>query len=376
MAGIYIHVPFCKTRCAYCDFFTQTDTTEKSLYLEALGREIELRSGYLDNETIDTIYFGGGTPSQLSADEIHFILEKISGNFTVNSGAEITLEANPDDLNEVFLQSLFSIGINRLSIGIQSFDDDLLRFLNRRHSAQKAVDIVATAKKAGFENISIDLMYGLPGMSMDIWNDTLDKAIALNVQHISAYHLIYEEGTPLYKQLENKSINPVDEDMSVEMFSAMIDKLRDAGFIHYEISNFGKENFFSKHNTSYWLDTKYLGFGPAAHSYNKETRSWNIASIPLYIEAIKTGTPNLEIETLDLKSRYNDFILTRMRTMWGVDTNELKNRFGENMLRYFLENIRKHISSGHVSKSGDNYSLSRNGIFISDSIMSDLMYIK
>ena len=375
MAGIYIHVPFCKTRCTYCDFFTKTDLTLKTPYVESIGREIELRSDYLEGEIIDTIYFGGGTPSQLSVEELRFILKAISENFVINENPEITLEANPDDLDEVNIRSLLSIGINRLSIGIQSFDDKHLQFLNRRHSAQKAIDIVKSAQCAGFQNISIDLMYGLPGMTMEVWNHTLDKAIGLGIQHISAYHLIYEEGTPLFRLLDKGKINPINEDLSVEMFSTMIDKLTQAGFIHYEISNFGKENYFSRHNTSYWLDTKYLGLGPAAHSYNGKDRSWNVSSISRYIEGLKIEKTDIEHEILTPKNKYNDYILTRMRTMWGVNITELEEKFGTNMRQYFLTNIRKYISSGNIICIGEYYKFNKKGIFVSDNIMSDLMYI-
>lgn len=375
MAGIYIHVPFCKTRCTYCDFFTKTDLSLRTSYIEALGKEIELRSGYLGREIIDTIYFGGGTPSQLSTEELQFILKTISHNFIINESPEITLEANPDDLDEDYTHSLLSIGFNRISIGVQSFDDNHLQFLNRRHSAQKAADVVKTAQQAGFENISIDLMYGLPAMTIDEWHETLDKAIGLHVQHISAYHLIYEEGTPLFRLLDEGKISPVNEDLSLEMFSTMIEKLTKAGFIHYEISNFGKENYFSRHNTSYWLDTKYLGLGPAAHSYNGDSRSWNISSIPAYIKSIKNGSPDIEQEILTPQNKYNDYILTRMRTMWGINITELKEKFGEDMLQYFLNNINKHLSSENVILTDNQYKLSQKGIFISDHIMSDLIYV-
>lgn len=375
MAGIYIHVPFCKTRCAYCDFFTKTEQILKTPYVEAVSQEIKLRSGYTGNEAIDTIYFGGGTPSQLSIQEIRFILDSISDNFVINNNPEITLEANPDDLDEAYTDNLIAVGINRLSIGIQSFDDKHLHFLNRRHSSRKAIDTVKSVQNAGLKNISIDLMYGLPAMTENVWENTLDTAIQLGVQHISAYHLIYEEGTPLFRLLDKGKIKPVNEDLSVEMFSTMIDKLTGSGFIHYEISNFGKENFFSRHNTSYWLDTCYLGLGPAAHSFNHISRSWNVSSISRYIEGIKTGNAAIECETLTPEDKYNDYILTRMRTMWGINITELEEKFGENMLQYFLVNIKSHLSSGNIISNGENYRFSKKGIFISDSIMSDLMYI-
>lgn len=375
MAGIYIHVPFCKTRCVYCDFFTRTDQKLKNPYVKALCNELQLRANYIGSEVIDTIYFGGGTPSQLHYQDLETILKAIRQQFEVNPQAEITLEANPDDLSAKFVSELLSIGFNRLSMGVQSFDNDFLKFLNRRHSAEKAIEAVKTAQEGGFNNISIDLMYGLPQQNISIWEKTLNTAIELNVEHISSYHLIYEEGTKLYRLLNKGEVKSVDEELSLDMFSLMIDKLKEAGFAHYEISNFAKNGRFSQHNTSYWQDVKYLGLGPAAHSYNRENRSWNVSSIPLYIEGVKSGTPNLEIETLDDKTRYNDFVLTGMRTMWGVNKSKLKNLFNEKMLSYFEQNIQKHLNSETVILSDGTYRLTKNGIFISDSIMSDLMYI-
>lgn len=375
MAGVYIHVPFCKTRCIYCDFFTRTDMGQKTPYIESLCREIELRADYLGGEPIDTIYFGGGTPSQLSPDNLKSVLDAVYSCFPVNKKAEITLEANPDDLSEKYLNSLIELGFNRLSMGVQSFDDDLLHFLNRRHSAQKAIQAVQAAQKAGFSNISIDLMYGLPGQTISVWHNTLEIAAQLQVQHISSYHLIYEEGTKLYKLFNEGAIKTIDEELSLKMFSDMIDSLSNAGFIHYEISNFGKEGYFSRHNSSYWQGVKYLGIGPSAHSYNRTDRSWNIASIPKYIDGITTSKPDIEEEILTDNERYNDFVLTGMRTMWGVSEEKLREQFGKEYLTYFEKNIQKHIASGSVKKEKEVYSLTRKGIFISDTVMSDLMCV-
>ncbi|MDL2214706.1 radical SAM family heme chaperone HemW [Dysgonomonas sp. OttesenSCG-928-M03] len=376
MAGIYIHIPFCKTRCVYCDFYTRTDLSKKSPYLDALCKEIGLVKDYLDGEVIKTIYLGGGTPSQLSINELQIILSTLSDNFTINDDSEITLEANPDDLNEEYVSALLDLGFNRLSMGIQSFNDTHLKYLNRRHSAQKAIDAVKTSQQAGFKNISIDLIYGLPQQTMLDWTESLNKAIDLNIQHISSYHLIYEEGTKLCRLLNSGKVKPVDEDTSLDMFSLMIDKLSEAGFIHYEISNFGKDRYFSRHNSSYWLDQKYLGLGPSAHSYNKTHRRLNVPSIAKYINGIESGSPEIEIERLDIDTRYNDFVLTGMRTMWGISAEKLMRQFGKKYLFYFEKNIQKHIQAQTVILINDTYKLTRKGIFISDSIMSDLMYIK
>lgn len=376
MAGIYIHVPFCKTRCIYCDFYTRTNMEQKTPYVDAICKEMVLRADYIGNEAIETIYFGGGTPSQLNEADFKAIFETIFSTFEVTDNVEITLEANPDDLSVKYINMLRRVGFNRLSMGVQSFDDAQLQFLNRRHSAQKAINAVKASQQAGFSNISIDLMYGLPDLSIGMWNKTLDQAISLDIQHISSYHLIYEQGTKLYRLLQKGEVKSAEEETSVEMFSILIERLQQAGFIHYEISNFGKEGYFSRHNSSYWLGAKYLGLGPSAHSYNRQNRCWNISSIAKYIQGVENGKPFIEEEDLDQPTRYNDFILTGMRTMWGISTSDLKNQFGEEFLDYCNKNIRKHLQSGDVITEGDRYKISRQGIFISDSIMSDLMYIE
>lgn len=376
MAGIYIHIPYCKTRCIYCDFFTQTGVKEKSQYLFALCKELNIRKDYFDGELVETVYFGGGTPSQLSLSDFKVVFDTIYNNYEISPQAEITIEANPDDLNDAYVKGvLFHLPINRISIGIQSFIDDELVFLSRRHKAQKAIDAVKRCQDNGFDNISIDLMYGLPNQTIDMWEYNLNKASLLDVQHISAYHLIYEEGTKLYRMFEAGSINAVEEDTSLEMFSMLIDRLDAGGFMHYEISNFAKEGYFSRHNSSYWLGQKYLGIGSAAHSFDGKNRSFNVASIDQYIHEIGQGRVPSEIEILNLKTAYNDFILTRMRTMWGVNLKILEKNFGDDMLKYCLNNVQKHLEGGFVSKEDNILKLSRKGIFISDSIMSDLMYI-
>lgn len=375
MAGIYIHVPFCKTRCIYCDFYTRTDMSPKHKYVSAVCREIELRRDYISNEIVKTIYFGGGTPSQLSYGDFQRIFDTIRANFTVVSDAEITMEANPDDLDAKYIETLRGLPFNRLSIGIQSFDDNELKFLKRRHSAERAIDAVSLCKSSGYNNISIDLMYGLPNQTMDIWQRNLEQAINLDVQHISSYHLIYEQGTRLYRLFRLGDVKPVDEDLSVQMFSTMIDSLSDVGFQHYEISNFARDGLYSKHNSSYWLGEKYLGLGPAAHSFDGQNRAWNIASISKYVEGIGQGSPAIETEYLDKNTGYNDFILTGMRTMWGVNLVVLENRFGTSMKDYCMKNVRKYINQGFVTNNDNVLKLTREGIFISDGIMSDLMWV-
>lgn len=375
MAGIYIHVPYCTQRCVYCDFYTQTNLKSRSDYVLSLCKEIELRKGYVGEEKIETIYFGGGTPSLLTEDDFQKVFKKIFEVFDVEKDAEITLEANPDDLSKDYLSSLQSLPFNRMSIGIQSFDEKELKFLNRRHTAEEAINAVSLAKNAGFQNISIDLMYGLPYQTMDVWKTNLEKAIELDIQHISAYHLIYEQGTKLFKMFEKGQVKQAEEDLSLSMFSAMIDKLTTAGFDHYEISNFAKPERISRHNSSYWLGKTYLGLGPAAHSFNGVNRVFNVASITKYIRGIDSYILPTEEEILSSNARYNEFVLTGLRTKWGVDLEKLKNVFDKGYLEYCLLNANKYIESGDLVNEDKTLKLSRKGIFISDAIMSDLMWI-
>lgn len=376
MAGIYIHVPFCKTRCIYCDFYTRTDMSPKYDYVSALCEEIKLRKNYIGDEDVKTVYFGGGTPSQLSESDFLRIFETLHHEFRIAPDAEITMEANPDDLSAHYLATLKEkLPFNRLSIGIQSFDDEELKFLKRRHSADKAKEAVRMCQSLGYNNISIDLMYGLPNQTMQIWERNLEEAIALDVQHISSYHLIYEQGTRLYRLFKMGDVNPVDEDLSVDMFSRMIEKLTAAEFNHYEISNFARHGLYSKHNSSYWLGKKYLGLGPAAHSYDGQNRSWNVASISKYIEGIRAENLNLEIEVLEENTRYNDFILTGMRTKWGVNLSDLECLFGAKMKAFCLKNAQKYLDQGFLTEKDNILKLTRQGIFISDGIMSDLMWV-
>ncbi len=376
MAGIYIHVPFCSKRCTYCDFFSNTKMQYKEPYLKQVLQELTNRKAYLPNETIETIYFGGGTPSQLNAQELETILEHIYKLYTVSPSAEITMEANPDDLTPAYVKAIASLPFNRLSMGIQSFNDADLKFLNRRHSAKQAIAAVANCQAVGLTNLSIDLMYGLPNQTLEAWRENINQAIALNVPHISAYHLIYEEGTALYKLMEAGKVRSVDEDVSLAMFTTLIDTLSSNGYQHYEISNFAQPHYISKHNSAYWKGKPYLGVGPSAHSYDGVNRAWNIASLTGYIEAMEQQKPALEVEVLDQQAQYNDFILTGLRTMWGINTGEIENIFGEKLALYCKKQATPYIKSGLLCLSENNtLTLSREGIFISDSIMSDLMFV-
>ncbi|MBP1617147.1 MAG: coproporphyrinogen oxidase [Bacteroidetes bacterium] len=374
MAGIYIHVPFCKTRCVYCDFYSNTGSIHEP-YLHALLAEMALRKNYLDGESIDSIYLGGGTPSQLSIESLQLIFDNLFRIFAVNSDAEITIEANPDDLYEKYVEGLRQLPFNRLSMGVQTFDDEALRFLKRRHTGSQALDVVKRCQDAGFTNVSIDLMYGLPNQGLSDFDENIEKALALDIQHISAYHLIYEKGTKLFRMLSQNEVRPVDEELSVEMFSLLIRRLKEAGLEHYEISNFARNGLYSRHNTSYWQGVPYLGLGPSAHSFNGKNRQWNIASLNKYADALKGDKLNAEVEEQTPAIRYNDFVMTGLRTMWGIDLLRLETEFGEKMLNYCLKNARRHLRTGLLEQRKEQLVLSSQGIFVSDGVMSDLMWV-
>lgn len=375
MAGLYIHVPFCAKRCLYCDFFSNTEMKYKEPYVTALIRELEIRKDYIGNEPLETIYFGGGTPSQLQATDFERIFDAIQRLFDTSGCKEVTLEANPDDMTPEYVTGLRRFPFNRISMGVQSFKAEDLRFLNRRHDRGQALRAVELCKENDLANISIDLIYGLPGQTLKEWESNLDKAIRLDIPHISAYHLIYEEGTALYKLKEAGKISPVEEEVSVSLFTSLIDRLTANGYLHYEISNFARPGMISRHNSSYWTGKKYLGAGPSAHSYNGESRQWNVSSLPAYIRGIESGSPEIEVEELDINTRYNDFIITGLRTMWGVNLTEIQGQFGNDKLIYCQKQAAPYLKQGLLIEKDATLTLSRNGIFISDSIMSDLLWV-
>ena len=376
MAGIYIHIPFCRKICSYCDFYKTKDISQKPLFINALISELKKRKDYLSGEKIDTIYFGGGTPSVLTATQITKILDEIEHLFPVNKDAEITLEANPDDLNNKYLSELKTTKINRLSIGIQSFINNDLQSMGRRHDSDQALLAVKNAYETGFKNISIDLIYGLPGLSPEKWDENLELAFSLPVKHISAYHLTYHEGTKFYDLRKKGKLKEIKEELSIEQFNSLINKAKQNGFVHYEISNFARKGYFSQHNSSYWFGEKYLGLGPSAHSFDVKSRQWNVASVKKYVDAIQNNSLYFEHEILSESEQYNDYILTNLRTMWGIDKNKLQEKFRKEKIDYFAQNAQKYILSGHISESATHYFLSRNGYFISDEIMANLMFVE
>ena len=375
MAGIYIHIPFCKRRCIYCDFFSTTQSEKKSAYVHALCKELDMRKDYLEGEDIETIYLGGGTPSQLTQEELEKIFSTLYNIYKVKENAEITLEANPDDLTPEYIHMLRTLPINRISMGIQTFQEETLKLLHRRHTAQQAIEAVQHCREAGFLNISIDLMYGLPGETLETWKEDLQQAIALHPEHISAYHLIYEEGTALWKLREQNQVEEADEDLSVTLFKTLIEELTHAGYEHYEISNFCLPGLHSRHNSSYWTGKKYLGCGPSAHSFNETSRQWNVASLNKYIQSIQQGELDYEIEELDIYTRYNDFVITTIRTHWGMSLSHLRSTYGENLYQYCLRMAKPHLEQGVLEIKEDTLKLTKEGIFISDGIMSDLLFV-
>ncbi len=374
MAGIYLHIPFCAQKCAYCDFFSIANQKSKDDFVEAIIKEIYLQKYYLGDDSVQTIYFGGGTPSVLSILQIEKIMNALDKHFQIESNIELTLEANPENLNAEYLSGLKKLGFNRLSIGIQSFSDDDLVLMKRTHLAKTAIQSVYEAKKQGFKNISIDLIYGLPNLSMKKWEENLDQAIDLNIQHISAYHLTIEPKTLFKKWYDQNKIQLPNDEESLEQFKLLVEKTSEHGFLHYEISNFGKDGFLSLHNTNYWLNVKYLGLGPSAHSYNLTSRQWNISNLKVYMDTIWKGKTPFESENLTLKEKYNDYIITSLRTMWGLNTEKLELNFGSKYKIYFLKNVKKFIDENLCIQNDHQVKLSETGIFVSDHIISELLY--
>lgn len=375
MAGIYIHIPFCKQRCNYCAFYSSTLYNIKEEYTNAVCQELRMRKEYTGNDTIATIYFGGGTPSTLSAEQLHKICDTIYSTYNIAETPEVTIECNPDDLTPQFLEQLRRLPFNRISMGVQSFNDTQLKRLGRRHTAEGARQAVANARAAGYSNISIDLMFALPGSTAEDWQHDLESAIKLKPDHLSAYNLMYEEGTPLYRALQRGDFEELSEDENVTQFRMLITAMKNAGYRHYEISNFALPGRESRHNSSYWNDTPYIGCGAAAHSYNGTSREWNIADIKAYVEGINSGKRNFEIEHLTEEEHYNDTILTRLRTAEGLPLKWMKEKFSKKLNTYMLRAAEKEVALGNLKEEDGNLSLTPKGIFISDAVIRELIYV-
>lgn len=379
MAGIYIHIPFCNSKCAYCGFYSIASQKQKPAFLEALHIEIEQRTDYLKGEEIGTIYFGGGTPSALSLEEIKGILECVFRHYKVNPNAEITLEANPDTLSLEYLQGLRKLGINRLSIGIQSFFDDDLKYLSRRHDSNHAKQCIGWAKQAGFDNLTIDLIYGLPTATAEKWNQNLDLFFETQAQHISAYALTVEPNTILAKQIATGKLQPVNEDDAVRDYEILCQRAKENGFLHYEISNFAKPGFRSKHNCSYWNRTPYAGFGPSAHSFDGVSRQWNVGSLSQYIVETRFvashDSPNLfEKEILTPEERYDEYVMTSLRTMWGCDLKYMEREMGKRFSDFCLKQARKPLSQGLLTQTNEFLHLTDAQMLFADGVAEALFW--
>lgn len=375
MAGIYIHVPFCKKKCLYCDFYSVGANTKILQYPALIEKELSIRKIFIANEKIDTIYFGGGTPSQLSPTQVAYILNCIAKHFNISVNSEITIEANPDDISAELLQGYRSVGVNRISIGIQSFIDDELRFLGRRHNAQTAEKSINIALENGFENISIDLIYGIPNSTKTSWEFSLRKALSQGIKHLSCYHLTYEEGTPLTRKLRDNKIAEIDESVSVQQFRILQELAEKNGFIHYEVSNLAKEGFYSRHNTAYWNGIHYLGLGPSAHSFNGTRREWNPSSYMGWENTIEDQKPSSNFEEINKHKQFNEILLTHLRTVWGVNLIALKDNFDDKMIALLLFNAENHLKANRLAIIDNHLIIPPKYFFISDGIIGDLMQI-
>ena len=381
MSGIYIHIPFCKQACHYCDFHFSTSMKKKDEMVLALAKEIAMRknefnlldSAQSDNQ-IETIYFGGGTPSVLSNEEINFLIAEVYKNYNVVENPEITLEANPDDLSSERIFELSKSPINRLSIGIQSFYEEDLKMMNRAHNSAEAKKCLEEATKY-FDNISLDLIYGIPGLTDEMWKQNIETALSFGIPHISSYALTVEPKTALRKLIDTGKIAEPQDEVASNHFMILVDTLQKNGFIHYELSNFGKENYFSKNNSAYWLGKKYIGIGPSAHSYDGEKRGWNIANNSLYIKSIQENILPIETEILSKSDRYNEYIMTGLRTIWGVSLHRIEQEFGLEYLDYLQKQVQKFLNDDLVFIENNILKPTVKGKFLTDGIASDLFYL-
>ena len=383
-AGIYIHIPFCKQACHYCDFHFSTSMKKKEEMVLALAKELQLRKSEFENESVATIYFGGGTPSRLTIADLQLLIASIYAQYTIVEKPEITLEANPDDLSESYLSDLKTIGVNRLSIGIQSFFEDDLKLMNRAHNSAEAKKCLEIATRY-FDNISLDLIYGIPDlsqngeqakqMSNERWQQNIETALSFGIPHISSYALTVEPKTALNKLIQTGKIASPNDEVAQEHFMILVETLEKNGFVHYELSNFGKENYFSQNNSAYWLGKKYIGIGPSAHSYDGISRSWNVANNALYLKALQNDELPNEVEKLTLEDRYNEYIMTGLRTIWGVSLVRVEQEFGIDFLNYLKKQSQKFIDDGLLSINDDILKPTLKGKFLTDGIASDLFYL-
>jgi len=375
VSGIYIHIPFCKQACHYCDFHFSTQMKKKDAMVDALVKEMELRKNELGDEVVETIYFGGGTPSVLKLQELERLIQAVYDHYKVIENPEITLEANPDDLSNNRITQLSKSPVNRLSIGIQSFFEEDLKLMNRAHNAQEASNCIEEAVKH-FDNITIDLIYGIPGMGHDRWKANIQKALDFGLPHISSYALTVEPKTALEKLIQKGTVPQVDDSQAQEQFHILVDVLEEHGFVNYEISNFGKSGYFSKNNTAYWQGKKYLGIGPSAHSYDGHSRTWNVRNNSIYIKQIQQGLLPSEKETLTVTDRYNEYVMTGLRTIWGVSKEKIAKEFGPSYANYLEQQSDKFIERQLLIWEDGLLRTTKQGKFLADGIAADLFLLE
>ena len=374
MSGIYIHIPFCKQACYYCDFHFSTSLKKKDQLISALAKELQLRKDEFKNSTVETIYFGGGTPSLLSIEELQFLIDTVHENYSVATSPEITLEANPDDLFEEKIIELSQSPINRLSIGIQSFYEKDLKLMNRAHNATEAKKCLEIATQY-FDNISLDLIYGIPNSTSQEWLNNIEMALSFGVPHISSYALTVEPKTALANFIDKGIIDDVDDEVAHQQFHQLIEQLEDAGFEHYELSNFAKPGYYSKNNSAYWLGKPYIGIGPSAHSFNGDQRAWNVKNNSIYIKKIEENVLPLEIETLTKNDKYNEFVMTGLRTIWGVSLSKIEDKFGLHYKNFLIKEAQFYINEQLLYIEKDSLKATKKGKFLTDGIASELFML-
>jgi oxygen-independent coproporphyrinogen-3 oxidase len=372
VSGIYLHIPFCRQACNYCDFHFSTSTQSVEAMISSIQKELLLRKNYLHDEIVETIYFGGGTPSFIDSSLIKSLLETIYREYEIHSDPEITIEANPDDLTQEKTDQLFEAGVNRLSIGIQSFSEEDLKFMNRAHDSKQALSSVKNAKQSGFKNISIDLIYGIQSSSPEQWKKNIDIALELDVDHISCYALTIEPRTALADMIRKNKVAAPDDERTSADFELLMEHASKAGFEHYEISNFARNKKYSRHNTSYWQGKKYLGVGPSAHSFDTATRQWNVSNNQLYIRSLEENIIPFEMEELSENNKFNEYILTTLRTMWGIDISFVEREFGLQKKNELVDQIKTFLDDGLITRSGNNFVLTKKGKFFADRIAAEL----
>ncbi len=372
MSGIYLHIPFCKSKCAYCNFFSLVTEKKVNDYVEALKKEIIDRKSYLGDELVETIYFGGGTPSLLPAKCVEEILDLLHKNYNIISKPEITLEINPDTIDKEKMLSLKQMGVNRMSVGIQSFHDDDLRYLGRRHDSRHAMRVLEDLKDVGFEKITLDLIYGMPTLTEEKWNKNLDIFFSTGITHLSAYALTVEPKTILGQKIEKGDLHGVSEEETIRHYDILVDRTKANGFEHYEISNFAKEGCRSQHNSIYWKDVKYLGLGPSAHSYDGNSRQWNVSNLTKYIQLVEDSGEYYEKEILTLDDKFNEYVMTSLRTSWGCDIEKIERDYGKSYADHFLKNVKRYLEAGEMLKDINTYKLTDEGMLFADGIAAEL----